>query len=290
MQVLSEKLEIATLYGKLSVPIKDIRTIEFGVHYPEGVQAKINAAITKLGSGSYRQREQASKTLVDVGPYSFAAVYQASRSKDLETARRATDIVKQLRALHRKKDLKTSDEDRVVTPTFTIAGRILTLSIKAKTEYFGEVELGLAKMRTLRSVGRALPEVDVSVDAAKYANAGQWLETGFEVDGRTPLVITAKGTVDTWPQQPGQWVVGPNGQQAQGAMGAGIIVRRGGGVAAQQGGVLFGKIGQDGPTFVIGERYEGSPEETGKLYLHIGPSPWNCQSAGSYEVKIRSKD
>ena len=37
---------------------------------------------------------------------------------------------------------------------------------------------------------------------------------------------------------------------------------------------------------VVGERFEGTPEVGGKLYLHIGPSPWNQQSNGSYEVKI----
>jgi hypothetical protein len=298
MVIQSPKLEIATVYGTLAVPIKDVRAIEFGIRYPEGYEAKIQAALKDLGSSQYRQREQASKALVDLGPFSYPAVYQLNRSKDskdLETMRRAAEVLKKLKAAHPKKDLKTVAEDRVVTPTFTIAGRILTPSITANTEYFGEVVLSLAKMRTLRAVVSAGPEVAVTVDAAKYANAGQWLETEFETDGRFPLLITAKGTVDTWPQQPGQWVVGPNGQAAR-IGGGNVIVRRfgGPGVVAQaggmEGGALYGKIGQDGQPFVIGERYEGTPDNAGKLYLHIGPSPWNCQSTGSYEVKIRRKD
>jgi hypothetical protein len=55
------------------------------------------------------------------------------------------------------------------------------------------------------------------------------------------------------------------------------------------GGMLIGKIGEDGEPFVIGDRYDGNPEREGKLYLHIGPSPWNCPSAGNYEVKINRK-
>jgi hypothetical protein len=30
-------------------------------------------------------------------------------------------------------------------------------------------------------------------------------------------------------------------------------------------------------------------ESEGKLYLQIGPSPWNCASAGNYDVKISRK-
>jgi hypothetical protein len=292
MLIQSEKLEVATDYGRLSVPVKDVRAIEFGVHYPEGVLAKINLALKGLGSSEYRERERASKVLVELGPYSYPGVYEACESKDLETSRRAKKLVKQLQANHPKKDLKSSDEDKVVTPRFTIVGRLLTPTVKAKTDLFGDVELALAKMRALRAVGGASHEAQVTVEAAKYANAGQWLETSFEVDGRSPLVITAKGAVDTWPQGPGQYMVGPSGMQggmAGNPFGGGFIAGRrfgGGMVGPVQGGVLVGKIGEDGEAFMIGDRFEGTPDREGKLYLHIGPSPWGCQSAGAYEVKI----
>jgi hypothetical protein len=45
MIIQSDKLDIATAYGKLSVPVKDVRAIEFGLHFPEGMEAKIEAAI-----------------------------------------------------------------------------------------------------------------------------------------------------------------------------------------------------------------------------------------------------
>jgi hypothetical protein len=296
MLVQSEKLEIATPYGKLAVPIQDVRAIEFGLHFPEAVADKIQAAVRRLGSSDFRERANAAKALVELGPYSYPAVLEASRLKDLETARRGKEVVKQLQAKHPRKDLKVLAEDKVVTPTFTVVGRILTPTIKARTELFGQVELSLSKMRTLRAIAIPSADVEVKVDAAKYANAGQWLATDYQVDGHTALVITAKGVVDTWPQQPGQYLVGPNGVQG---MGGGMIiggvggVRRivGGAVAGPAaGGMLMGKIGEDGEPFAIGERYDGMPEKEGTLYLHIGPSPWQCQSTGSYEVKISRKE
>ena len=41
--------------------------------------------------------------------------------------------------------------------------------------------------------------------------------------------------------------------------------------------------------FLIGDRFDGKLEAEGKLYLIIGPSPWNCASTGTYDVKISRK-
>lgn len=291
----SDKVEIDTPYGKLAVPSQEIRAIDFGLHFPDGAEPRIQQAIKSLGDSNFRARDQATKTLIELAPYSYPALADASKEGELEVSRRAKELIKQLQARHPKKDLKTSAEDRVITPTFTIVGRIQTPSLKAKAELFGNVELPVARMRGLRSLAGPTGTVEVTIDAAKYANAGQWLETEFVADGRSTMVVSAKGLVDTWPQQGGQYIVGPNGLQGRHmGMGAMVVVAGGrriaGPIAGQMyGGMLVGKIGEDGEPFTIGERYEGTPEAEGKLYLHIGPSPWNTPSSGTYEVKITRK-
>ncbi|MBI3407995.1 MAG: hypothetical protein HY040_06520 [Planctomycetes bacterium] len=294
MLLQSDKVEIATPYGNLAVPVKDIRAIDFGVHFPDGIDTRIQLAIKNLGGENYNDRDQASKSLIELGPYSFPAVVAATRVEDLEISRRAKEVVKQLQAKHPKKDLKTETEDRLVTPSFTIVGRIQTTSLKAKAELFGDVSLPVARMRGLRSLYGSTPDIELVIEAEKYAAQGQWMETEFQVDGRSTISITAKGTVDTWPQQNGQFMVGPNGLQGRN-QGLQIVVPAGRKIRGQlngntYGGMLLGKIGEDGETFTIGERYEFTPETQGKLYLHIGPSPWNVQCNGSYEVKIGRKN
>lgn len=289
----SDKVDVATPYGQLAVPSKDVRAIDFGLHFPDGVETRIQQAIKGLGGENFRDRDQAGKTLIELGPFSFPAVFEASRSSELEVSRRAKELVKQLQAKHPKKDLKTSIDDRVITPSFVIVGKVLTTSLKAKAELFGDVDLPVARMRTMRSLYGLGLDIDVSVDAARYANQGQWLETDFVVDGRTQISVTATGQVDTWPQQGGQYIVGPNGLQGRG-MGMNMMIVPGRKIGKainnqQYGGALLGKIGEDGDAFTIGERYEGTPEGTGKLYLHIGPSPWNAQCQGSFDVKIVRK-
>src|SRR5262249_32645379 len=162
-------------------------------------------------------------------------------------ARRAKELTKRLQAMHQKKDLKTATEDRVVTPTFTIVGRILTPTIKAKAELFGDVDLPVARMRALRAFGGTGWDIDLTIDAGRSANQGQWLETEFQVDGRSTLIVTAKGFVDVWPQQGGQYIVGPNGLQGRN-MGMQAMMVPGRKIAGPingqiYGGALLGKIG-----------------------------------------------
>lgn len=286
MHMLSEALEIDTLYGKLKVPMKDVRSIEFGSHVPEGYGEKIEAAVKKLNHTDFREREKAVAALVELGPYSYAAAVEATRVPEAEASMRAKSAVQKLQSKFAKKDLKISLEDKIVTPSFTIAGRITTPVIKVKTEYFGDADLGLATMRTLRSLGASTADVDVTINAAKFAVAGQWLPTSFQVDGRSTIVITAKGQVDLLPEQPGEMMAGPNGMgKGVGAAGFG----KKGAAAKNAGGLLVGKIGENGDTFVIGVRYEGIPPQTGVLYLHINPSPYSANVSGSYEVKAARK-
>jgi hypothetical protein len=295
MVVQSEKLDVATAYGKLSVPVKDVRAIEFGLHFPEGMEPKIEAAVKSLNSGDYREREKANLALIELGPYSYPAVLEASRMKELEVSKRAKEVLVKLVAKHPKKDLKTMVEDKVVTQNFTIVGRILTTTVKAKTEYFGEQELNLAKMRTLRAMGGGSLDMELSIDSGKYANQGQWLDTGYQCDGRTAISITATGMIDVWPQQGGQFMCGPAGfQQSRNGNNPGGMIKGGrkiGNVLNGQihCGMLIGKIGEDGEFFMIGDRFDALPETEGKLYLHIGPSQWNVQCIGSFEVKINRK-
>jgi hypothetical protein len=83
------------------------------------------------------------------------------------------------------------------------------------------------------------------------------------------------GQVDLWPQTPGQYMTGPAGYEA--------------GRPGHLPGMLLGKIGENGKVFVIGERYDGTPGQDGKLFLHIVPSPWGNPSTGGYAVRVASR-
>jgi hypothetical protein len=290
-------IEIQTPYGKLAIPAKDLKRIEFGVHLPDGTDKQIEQAIGQLGSADFRSRENAQATLIKLGPMAFPTLLDASKNTDLELAKRAQAIIAKLQHDLPAKDLRVQVNDTIVTPTFTVVGRIQTSSIKAKADYFGQVQLDLVQLRTLRSTEAPL-EVTVQVDA-KYASRGshEWLATDFAIDSRMKIQVSASGQIDLWPQNGngGAFISTPRGNTENGGMvmiGGGAGGPGGGGFANRlrvAPGTLIGKVGDTGAPFVIGENWEGTPGREGKLFLQVAPSPWSNDLSGAYQVKISIK-
>jgi hypothetical protein len=82
--------------------------------------------------------------------------------------------------------------------------------------------------------------------------------------------------VDLRPDIAGRFMTGPAGSRRFGGNNQGPIP-----------GVLMGRIGDTGVTFVIGEKHELKPTAEGKLFLRIGPSPYEG-ATGGYTVKINT--
>lgn len=276
MTVLQDTLEILTKYGKLTVPIHEVRRLELGMHMPEGVGDRIDAAVRKLGSTAFREREDASQELIVLGAYSYPAVHEASRSSDLEVAQRAAEVIKKLREKLPADQLRLNPQDKIQTAEFPVVGRLVSSSIKARNAYFGEIQLKLCELRSIRWMSGA-GETELLVEAAKHGSPGSpWFDTGVDVEADSALLITATGQVDLWPATPGQYATGPAGYRNAGTV-------QGSGHHA---GTLVGRVGEGGRVFVIGERFEGNLNAEGRLFVSVAPSPWNNASAGGYTVRI----
>jgi hypothetical protein len=276
MTILQETIEVMTKYGKLNIPVRDIRRIEFGLHLPEGMESQIEAAVRQLGSSVFKQREEAVRELVGMGAFAYPAMQQAARSSDLEVAQRARAVLKRLRDKLPEEQLRLKAEDTIQTVEFPIKGRITSPSIKAFSVHFGPQTIKLSELRNLRLRGNR-EEIEVTVDAAKYGSApDQWYDSGMVVDPNLRVSVKSEGQVDLWPQGPGQYMTGPKGYTTAGKGGVYMA------------GTLLGRVGANGKVFVVGESYQGVPAQEGKLFFHIVPSPWNNASTGAYHVKIRT--
>lgn len=276
MTLLQEDLEVQTKYGKLTIPLSDVRRLEFGLHVPPDVNQQIARSIKRLASDVYKEREVASKDLVGVGHFAFPSLQKASKSGDMEVAFRAVSLIKQISERVAPDLLKLRDEDIIHTTEFMVTGKITSQTMKAHSPHFGEVSLKLSELRSmhLRQQGG---KQELIVDAAKHGSSlDQWFDTGIVVDSSVRLGITSEGSVDLWPQGPGQYMAAPKGYNTAG---------KGGQFMA---GALVGKIGENGKSFYIGERYEATSAEEGKLLLQIIPSPWNNASTGQYRVRIQT--
>ncbi len=276
MSLLEPALEVKTKYGKLTIPLTDIRRIEVGLHIPADVNQQIANSIKRLSSPMYRDRDGAGKYLVGAGHFALPSLQKASRSSDQEVAYRAAGLVKQISERVQSDLLKLRDDDVIHTTDFIVVGKIESPTLKASSPHFGQVTLKLSELRTIH-VKQQAGKQELVVDAAKNGSAlDQWCDTNITIDASQRVLVTAEGSVDLWPQGPGQYVAAPKGYNTAG---------KGGQFLA---GSLIGKIGENGKAFYIGERYEGVVTEEGRLYLLVVPSPWNNASTGSYRVRVQT--
>jgi LCCL domain len=159
-----EKIELATPYGKLLIPVADVRGIDFGTHIPDDVSRRIDAAIADLGSSEFAKREAATAELLKLREKAYPALLEAAKSSDAEAKRRAEGVLEQLKAAVPADQLTFRPFDIVYTDHSQIAGHLGQAALKAQTAQFGEVELKLADLRTLQPVGPGPRVVNVLPD------------------------------------------------------------------------------------------------------------------------------
>jgi hypothetical protein len=280
--VLLDAVEMETKLGKISIPAGEVRRIDFGFRLSEEDAKKLDQALRDLGSEKFQAREAARKTLIAMGRLAYPALVDIAKGADLESARRTEGILKELRARVPAERLQTRRTDVVRTSDSVVTGRITSTELRVRCDLFGEVKLPVLQLREVRSL---LPGSDltVAVDAGKYGNKSSWMETEFEVTLGTRLEITATGEIDL---DPGN-TLGNNVTRGIRPEGTRQLTSGEGFVPGQ----IVGRIGSDGPTFVIGPRYSGSPEREAKLDLRIVTIEHanNIRAAGSYQVRISAE-
>ena len=266
--------KVATEYGELDIPFAKARRIDFGWHYPEGVEKKITESIRQLNSNTFRERDQATKFLLEVGPLAYPLLKQASQNQDdPESSQRVAVIMKQLKERNLPENLSGGEEDLIATSKFPVVGRVVGTEFPSKFRS-KDHPLVFAEIRSIRA-GAEGGQKNFTIDAAKNGSGPeQWLDSEVNISSDSRLIITAEGQVDLWPSGPGQYMTTPKGYTTAGKG------------STYMAGALVGRIGEAGKMFLIGERYDGRPAEEGRLHLLIVPSPWNNSSTGSYRVKV----
>jgi hypothetical protein len=152
MQLLTDDIEVTTAYGSLKVPVGDIRSIDFGLRYPDGVEKQIGAAIARLGDANFEVREAAAKELLQLKELVYPALRRAAQSENPEVKRQAISLVRQLKNKLTSDQLKLQENDVIVATRFPITGRIKNLCLKGQSRVFGDIQLQMAEIRKVQSL------------------------------------------------------------------------------------------------------------------------------------------
>jgi hypothetical protein len=275
MKLLDEAIEIKTDYGKLTVPPAQIQSITFGQRVEPEIEAKVQALIQQLGDSDYQKRELALKSLIQFGHNAYPSLIRQQKNADQEVAKRIEKAIQSIEQQVPSKLLHRKDDDVIYTTKFTIVGKITTPTLRAHSQFFGEVTLKPAQLVAIGGQKQHAVADIIILDAAKYGSAhDKWLATGIHVRKGQSLTITASGIIDLVPPQAGKYMCGPYGWQNAGK------------TNVNQEGTLQGRIGMAGPAFLIGESYQGQADREGELYLHIVPCIWGNASTGTFQIKV----
>src|SRR5262249_48382701 len=136
MTMLEPSLNVTTRFGKLTVPWSEVRRIEFGLRYPDGVLNKIETAVTQLGSPDFKTREAAQAELLRQGELAYPHVVRAGRDGTPEVMKRARAIAEQMREKIPEEKLHIKPFDSIQTSDFPITGRIEATVFRARSPVF----------------------------------------------------------------------------------------------------------------------------------------------------------
>src|SRR5579859_1896631 len=149
LRLLDARLTVLSPYGKLEIPIAEIKRVEFATRLPADVTKEIQAAIADLASTEFRKREAATASLRKHREKAYPALLEAAKATDKEVVRRAEALLEEIRDAVPEDKLVFRKFDVIETGHSRISGAIDGTTLKAHTTQFGDVPLRLSEMRSL---------------------------------------------------------------------------------------------------------------------------------------------
>ena len=276
MALLQEQIEVQTRYGKLVVPLADIRTIEFAVRVPVDVAKRLDAASTDLASDDQQTRAKAVAEFLALKELAWPVVVGLAKSTNKDLARHAIEVQEKLHGQLSEEQRNMRSFDVIRTDAFTINGTIVGTGLKARSPYFGEVEVQLANLRTYRRMRGSDMDRDLVIDSARSMGCRRalWLDTGIELE-RKPAFRSRPAGRSTCRE-----VTGSSSPARRAIINSAIAATPFSRAASWDG---SGKRAGNFSSAII---TKAKITERGKLYLRIVSGPWGNQSIGEYKVKV----
>jgi hypothetical protein len=202
VNLLDEKLEFVTPYGKLAVPMSKIRRLELATRVPEAVRKKVEAFVADLGSSQFAERETASKGLVELGAQGYPLLLKYTQHKDAEIAGRVEQVLDQIRDQVPEDQQEPRADDVLETVDSKITGQLVLSSFKAETAQFGDQGLKLSDIRTIRRLNATGSEAIVGKVENDPGNLTNYREQvgktfQFRVTGTANGSLWGSGTYTT---------------------------------------------------------------------------------------------
>jgi hypothetical protein len=279
------ELTIDTDYGTLKVPVDQIQSFAPGIRSHPEFEQKLNAAIAALSAEAFADREKAQEVLLKIGPDLRRELDRQLKTAESEKQMRLQKILEEFESAEPEEDSSATasawrPEDVIVTPNFTIVGRITTTSFSVGSPY-GTLQLKLADVREGRRENSAPEELRKTLAVSGNTAAQRtFTSSNLRLNKGDQVSITAAGQIQMTPF--GNMQSGPDGganfgtQQPDNIPGGALIARISGGA---------GK----GDLFKVGSKHTFTAPRSGTLEFSVAiPGDFGGnQFPGEYQVKVR---
>lgn len=150
--LVADVLDLATAYGKLTIPMADVKRVECGLRVTDAEEKAIAEAILDAGGTDPKKRVAARDVLVGFREKSLSAVKRAAAgAMGTEAGTFLADVEGRIKSVLPDGRAEATDRDKVVTAGSTFTGRLTTTEFKVRTYAFGEQSLKLSTVRTIRT-------------------------------------------------------------------------------------------------------------------------------------------
>lgn len=178
------QLNVQTKHGLLKMPIKDVNFIVVGIHVEES--KRFIESINDLGHPQHKVRDLATSFLMN-NPRG-AWKYLPKEHEDLEVQKRIKKILDSYNERPNLEDIITIGQD-------VFSGEIQQKEIEGVSESLGNLKIKLSQINRINIKNKNVKTV---------IDKEEWTTVGQVTTGR--VSITVKGSIDLWPQVPGQYL------------------------------------------------------------------------------------
>lgn len=290
-----DTIEVQTEFGTLTVPVEKVVSITPGLDSHTKLSGQIKKLIEDLGSKDYKSREDAHKELLKFGPPVRDIVAEYTDDKNAERKRHASEIVAKLD--EQGDDFGSDDEDSqqsrtwvrhdtVVTPNFTIAGKVSPSVFQVKSKY-GPLKISLNDIQKTEQEYMVKETVTkkVTVPGQSLVQRGM-KSSGIRVNAGDTITIAASGRI-TLPPWGSSANCGPDGNSGYGS----VSLSSGGRSGSFFIGTLVARVSDTGSFVKVGSKTRFVAKKSGVLKFGVAMNPsyagTNYYYAGNFTLRVK---
>ncbi len=293
-------ISLTTEYGKLTIPLKSVSSIDVGVNYDKPTYEKVANLLKQLANSNEAMRKAAHSELILTGIKAIPAIEEIMAS-DKFLISEFTDFTIEMALSDLKSEYNISGETNkkdVVNIDFeyTMGGIYEFDKIELKTDY-GLLSIPKEKIKhidIINNLDALKTEVTLKLMASKHISSntnGGWLKTGIVLKQGQRFMIKASGEITMASLSGNKYK--PDGSVVYSTGAATDAIYEGDYNTASTypsyGNVVY-KIGDTSLQILkAGEKFSGTATVSGMLFISIYETVYNVANTGTYTVKISLK-